>query len=229
MESEDENIVSLMNVSKSYNGIRTETPVLRDVSLTARQSEMILLLGPSGSGKTTLLTIISGLQPVTCGDVYLFGKKINEYSQYELQVIRARRMGFIFQNFNLINSLNVIQNVILVLKFAGSDAKFAKVIAQEYLRKLGIENLSYSLPGRISHGEKQRVAIARSLVNGASLILADEPTGSLSSRQGMEIIALLRKSCEDERRCVIIASHDQRIKNFADRVIHLSDGQLGII
>ena len=144
---------------------------------------MILLLGPSGSGKTTLLTIISGLQPVTCGDVYLFGKKINEYSQYELQVIRARRMGFIFQNFNLINSLNVIQNVILVLKFAGSDAKFAKVIAQEYLRKLGIENLSYSLPGRISHGEKQRVAIARSLVNGASLILADEPTGSLSSRQ----------------------------------------------
>lgn len=229
MESEDENIVSLLNVSKSYNGIRTETPVLRDVSLTARQSEMILLLGPSGSGKTTLLTIISGLQPVTCGDVYLFGKKINEYSQYELQVIRARRMGFIFQNFNLINSLNVIQNVILVLKFAGSDAKFAKVIAQEYLRKLGIENLSYSLPGRISHGEKQRVAIARSLVNGASLILADEPTGSLSSRQGMEIIALLRKSCEDERRCVIIASHDQRIKNFADRVIHLSDGQLGII
>ena len=138
-------------------------------------------------------------------------------------------MGFIFQNFNLINSLNVIQNVILVLKFAGSDAKFAKVIAQEYLRKLGIENLSYSLPGRISHGEKQRVAIARSLVNGASLILADEPTGSLSSRQGMEIIELLRKSCKDERRCVIIASHDERIKNFADRVIHLSDGQLGII
>jgi putative ABC transport system ATP-binding protein len=229
MESEDENIVSLLNVSKRYNGIRTETPVLREVSLTARQSEMILLLGPSGSGKTTLLTIISGLQPVTCGDVYLFGKRINEYSQRELQVIRARRMGFIFQNFNLINSLNVIQNVILVMKFAGSDAKFAKLIAQEYLRKLGIENLSYSMPGRISHGEKQRVAIARSLVNGAGLILADEPTGSLSSRQGMEIIALLRKSCEDERRCVIIASHDERIKNFADRVIHLSDGQLGII
>jgi putative ABC transport system ATP-binding protein len=226
MEHGSDEIVRLLKVSKSYNGTATETTVLKNISLNARKGEMILFLGPSGSGKTTLLTIIAGLQPATKGDVFLFGKQINEYSQYDLQVIRAKRIGFIFQNFNLISSLNVIQNVMMVLKFGGTDLKSGKRIALEYLMKLGIENLALSLPARISHGEKQRVAIARALVNGANLIIADEPTGSLSSKQGMEIVELLRKSCKDEGRCVIIASHDERITKMADKVLHLSDGEL---
>jgi len=228
MEFCSDEIIRLLNVSKSYNGLGTETTVLRNVTLTAGKGEMILLLGPSGSGKTTLLTILAGLQPVNKGQVFLYGKQICEYSSNVLQGIRAKNIGFIFQNFNLINSLNVIQNVVLALKFAGSNMKSGKKVAYEYLRKLGIHNLSESLPSKISHGQKQRVAIARALVNGANLIIADEPTGSLSSAQGLEIVELLRKYCMEESKCIIIASHDERIKNFADRILYIRDGDLKV-
>jgi putative ABC transport system ATP-binding protein len=226
MEKGTNYIIQLINVTKSYNGSGQGPVALRDVSFAAQTGEMVLLLGPSGSGKTTFLTLMAGLQPATSGEVYLFGKHINEYSTGELQKIRAKRMGFIFQNFNLINSLTVIQNITMVLHYGGSDRKTANKTAMDYLRNLGIEKLSDSLPAKVSHGEKQRAAIARALVNGAELIIADEPTGSLSSSQGMEIIELLQKSCKDESRCVIVASHDERIIKLADRVLYLNDGEL---
>ena len=156
---------------------------------------MVLLLGPSGSGKTTFLTLMAGMQGPTSGEVYLFGKQTGEYSQRDLQIIRAKRIGFVFQTFYLIDSLTVVQNVIMVMKFAGASRDMAKKTAMAYLDKFGVSHLANSLPSKISQGEKQRVAIARALVNGAELIIADEPTGSLASQQGMEIVELLKKSC----------------------------------
>ena len=220
------NIAQLVNVTKQYDGQGSETVALKNVSFTASPGELILLLGPSGSGKTTFLTLLAGLQGPTSGEAYLFGRKTTEYSQKELQSIRSKRMGFIFQTFYLLESLTVLENVMIVMKFAGADKKEARITAMEYLKKFGVEKLCNSYPGKISQGEKQRVAIARALANGAEFIIADEPTGSLASKQGMEIVEFLKESVVDQKRCVVIASHDERIVKFADRVLYLSDGEV---
>ena len=219
-------ITQLIDVSKSYDGTGRGTTALKNISFAALPGEMILLLGPSGSGKTTFLTLMAGMQGPTSGEVYLYGKQTMEYSQKDLQEIRAKRIGFVFQTFYLIESLTVLQNVMMVMKFAGAARDIAKKTAMIYLEKFCVKHLVNSMPSRISQGEKQRVAIARALVNGAELIIADEPTGSLASKQGMEIVELLKKSCSEENRCVVIASHDERIVSLADRVLCLSDGEM---
>jgi putative ABC transport system ATP-binding protein len=216
----------LVNVTKTYEGPGGGTVALKNISFAASSGEMILLLGPSGSGKTTFLTLLAGLQSPTSGKVLLFGKQTQEYSQKELQLIRAVRLGFIFQTFYLLDSLSVIQNVMMVKRFAGAGIKESRNASLEYLARFGVDKLSKMMPSKISQGEKQRVAIARALVNGAELIIADEPTGSLASKQGMEIVDFLKRSSGDENRCVIIASHDERIIRYADRVLYLTDGEL---
>lgn len=219
-------VAELVHVTKMYDGPHGGTLALKDISFAAQPGEMILLLGPSGSGKTTFLTLLAGLQPPTSGDVMLFGRRMNDYSPKKLQSIRAKRMGFIFQTFFLLDSLTVLQNVMLVKQFAGGSKEESKTAALKYLNRFGIGHLADSLPGHISHGERQRVAVARSLVNGADLIFADEPTGSLASQQGMEIIDFLKESAVYENRCVVMTSHDERIIEHADRVLRLRDGEV---
>lgn len=219
-------LAELVHVTKMYDGPHGGTLALKDVSLAAYPGEMILLLGPSGSGKTTFLTLMAGLQKPSSGDVFLFGKRTIDYSQQDLQSIRAQRIGFIFQTFLLLDSLTVIQNVMMVKQFAGASKEEAKVSAFEYLKRFGIVHLADSMPTKISQGEKQRVAVARALVNGADLIFADEPTGSLASRQGMEIIDFLKESAVRENRCIVMTSHDERIVDHADRVFRLRDGEV---
>jgi putative ABC transport system ATP-binding protein len=226
MTETNNHITQLINVSKSYDGTGRGTIALKNISFAAGPGELILLLGPSGSGKTTFLTLMAGMQGPTSGEVYLFGKQTMEYSQRDLQEIRAKRIGFVFQAFYLIDSLTVVQNVMMVMKFAGTARDIAKKTALTYLEKFGVKHLANSMPSKISQGEKQRVAIARALVNGAELIIADEPTGSLASKQGLEIIELLKKSSREENRCVVIASHDERIISLADRVLWLNDGEM---
>jgi putative ABC transport system ATP-binding protein len=222
--NENKPIAELVRVTKYYDGPRGGTAALNEVSLTAHPGEMILLLGPSGSGKTTLLTLLAGLQRPSSGEVHLFGKHTESYSQRELQSLRANRIGFIFQTFHLVDSLSVIQNVMLVKRFAGSNKEEARKISMEYLKRFEVDHLADSYPAKMSQGEKQRVAVARALVNGADLIFADEPTGSLATRQGMEIVEFLRKCVVEENRCVIITSHDERIIPYANKVLHLQDG-----
>lgn len=226
MKHSTEPVAELVHVTKMYEGPHGGTLALKDITFAAHLGEIILLLGPSGSGKTTFLTLLAGLQGPTLGDVLLFGKRMNEYSPKKLQSIRARRMGFIFQTFFLLDSLTVLQNVMLVKQFAGFSRVEARISALDYLKRFKIDHLADSLPGQISHGERQRVAVARALVNGADLIFADEPTGSLASQQGMEIIDFLKDSAVYENRCIIMTSHDERIIEHADRVFRLRDGEV---
>ncbi|KPL24664.1 MAG: hypothetical protein AMS23_05510 [Bacteroides sp. SM1_62] len=219
-------IAVMSDVTKIYNGGRYWVPALKNVSFRARKGEMVLILGPSGSGKTTFLTLLAGLQKPSRGDVYLFGKNINSCTAGELQTIRAKRIGFIFQSFYLIDSLNVLENVTLVMKFAGLHREVSKSRAISYLKRFGVEPFAKSSPRFLSQGEKQRVAVARALACEAPLIIADEPTGSLATGQGMEIVRFIHESVKSENRCAVITSHDERISRFADRVIRLRDGEL---
>ena len=226
MKNEKENIVSLQNVSKIYNVNEHITAGVKDITFAANKGELILLLGPSGSGKTTLLTLIAGLLEPTKGKVVLFNKEINSYSRSALQKLRAERIGFIFQAFLLIDALTVVENIKLVLKFAGKNGKDADSRAADLLNKFGVDQLSKKFPSSISQGEKQRVAAARAIANNPDLILADEPTASLEVSQGLEIIGSLHSYSNKENKCVIVASHDLRLKEFADRIIYLEDGSM---
>jgi putative ABC transport system ATP-binding protein len=217
-------VVKLDCVSKIFGSNGNRTFAVRDVSLEASCGELVLLLGPSGSGKTTLLTLMAGLVEPTSGTVSIFGENIEDYTSGQLQRLRATRIGFVFQTFHLIDSLNVIENVALVLRFAGKTRTQAKRRARELLEQFHIEHLFRKFPANLSQGEKQRVAVARAIANGAELIIADEPTASLETKQGFDIIRLLHEYAKERNRCVIVASHDLRIVEFADRVLRLEDG-----
>jgi putative ABC transport system ATP-binding protein len=199
---------------------------IRDISFTAQRGELVLLLGPSGSGKTTLLTLIAGLIEPTSGIVELFGKNIQQYTSKELQHLRASRLGFVFQNFLLLDALTVKENVALVTQFNGTSKKQGRKRTSEILQELHIVHLAQKYPTQLSQGEKQRAAIARALVNHPDIILADEPTANLESGQGFEIIRFLHDYVKKQNKCVIVASHDLRIVEFADRVLRLADGRV---
>ncbi|UCE52352.1 MAG: ABC transporter ATP-binding protein [Desulfobacterales bacterium] len=219
-------IVQLKDVSKTFGSNEHTTTAVRNVSLLASSEEFIVLFGPSGSGKTTLLTLIAGLVKSTSGTISLFDRSIEDYSSLELQQIRATRIGFIFQTFLLIDSLRVIENITLVLRFAGKNKKEAQRHACRLLQRLQIDHLAKKFPKTLSQGEKQRVAVARALANKPDLIIADEPTGSLETRQGFDIIRNLNEYSKEQNSCVIVASHDMRMADHADRILHLRDGVL---
>lgn len=215
-----------VNVSKdfAYNG--HSTTVINSTSLSVRRGELLMLLGPSGSGKTTLLTIMAGLLPPSNGTVFIFGKDILEYSPKELQRLRAGRIGFIFQTFNLIDAYSAVDNVALNGRFAGLSNQTAAEKAREILAQLKIDHLADKLPFKLSQGEKQRVAVARAFINGPDIIFADEPTASLESGQGLDIIRLLHEYTRLQEKSVVVVSHDRRICGYADRILFLQDGRL---
>ncbi|HCA78552.1 MAG TPA: ABC transporter ATP-binding protein [Bacteroidetes bacterium] len=218
--------IDLQKVSKRFGDNGNGTTAISNVSLSCSAGELVLLLGPSGSGKTTLLTLMAGLIEPSEGQVLLFGEEVRSYSDGELQRIRAHRLGFIFQNFLLIESLSVLENIVLVLRFAGITGSHAIEEARRLLRQFSIEHLSDKSPLKLSQGEKQRVAIARAIANGGELIIADEPTASLESSQGLQVIELLRNLAHAGNRCVVVASHDRRLVEFADCVVRLRDGAI---
>jgi len=223
----DQSPIAAVNVSKSfaYNG--HSATVINNISLSVRKGELLLLLGPSGSGKTTLLTIMAGLLPPSDGAIYLFGKNIMEYLPKELQKLRAGRIGFIFQTFHLIDAYPAVDNIALSGRFAGMSSQSAAQKAGEILRRLKIEYLADKLPFNLSQGEKQRVAVARAFINKPDIILADEPTASLESCQGIDVIRLLHEYTRLENKSVVVVSHDRRICGYADRILCLQDGILG--
>jgi putative ABC transport system ATP-binding protein len=225
--------LQIAHVTKRYGSGSTEVTAVRDVSLSVNPGEIVLIMGPSGSGKTTLLSILGALLKPTEGVIQLNGTTISALAENGLPDIRLKQFGFIFQDFNLLSALTALENVAIVAELAGNKSGAARRKAASLLTELGLGERLNFLPEKLSGGEKQRVAIARALVNDPALILADEPTANLDSKIGHEIMRLLRYIAKEHPaqdggaggRSVVIVSHDQRIKDIADRVLWLEDGQ----
>jgi putative ABC transport system ATP-binding protein len=212
------------HVTKRYGDGETAVTAVRDVSLAVEPGEIVLIMGPSGSGKTTLLSMMGALLRPTSGSIHLDGTVLSSLSEGRLPAIRLRQFGFIFQDFNLLSALTIRENVALVAELAGTKRTAAREKATAILTELGLGARLDFLPEKLSGGEKQRVAIARALINDPALILADEPTANLDSKIGHEIMRLLRGIAKEQGRSVVIVSHDQRIRDIADRILWLEDG-----
>lgn len=217
--------LQIMHVTKRYGSGATEVQAVRDVSLSVNPGEIVLIMGPSGSGKTTLLSMLGALLKPTEGEIHLNSTIISALAENRLPEIRLKQFGFIFQDFNLLSALSALENVAIVAELAGAKLGAARRKAASLLTELGLGERLNFLPEKLSGGEKQRVAIARALINDPALILADEPTANLDSKIGHEIMRLLRRIAKEQGRSVIIVSHDQRIKDIADRVLWLEDGE----
>jgi putative ABC transport system ATP-binding protein len=212
-------------VTKRFGSGETEVVAVREVSLEVEPGEVVLIMGPSGSGKTTLLLMLGGLLKPTEGTIALNDVELSGLSERKLPDVRLRHFGFIFQDFNLLSALNVRDNVSLAAELTGVGRKAAREKAESLLTELGLGRRLRFPPEKLSGGEKQRVAIARALVNDPGLILADEPTANLDSSHGHDTMRLLREIAKGRGRSVVIVSHDARIKDIADRVLWLEDGQ----
>lgn len=211
--------------TKRFGASDNAIVAVREVSLAVEAGEVVLIMGPSGSGKTTLLSMMGALLKPTEGSIWLDGAELSAMSEGSLPDVRLRHFGFVFQDFNLLSALSVVDNVAVVAELAGMKRAEARDKARAILTELGLGERLRFMPDKLSGGEKQRVAIARALVNDPSVILADEPTANLDSRIGHEISRLLRRIAREQARTVVIVSHDERIRDIADRVLWLEDGE----
>jgi len=196
------------------------------VSMKVSEGEVLMILGPSGSGKTTLLSMLGCILTPTSGDIYIDGEKISDLPENELPKIRKKKIGFVFQSFNLLKSLTVQENVEVALNLNGIKGRQAKAKARELLIEVGLSQRLGFLPAELSGGEKQRVSIARALANDPKIILADEPTGNLDSKTGQKIGSILKDLAKNHNKSVVIVTHDSRIENLADRILRLEDGTI---
>jgi putative ABC transport system ATP-binding protein len=213
-------------LTKVFGAGRTEVRAVDGVSFAAEAGEVTVVMGPSGSGKTTLLTMIGGLLRPTSGRVVIDGVEISALGSRELPRVRRESVGFVFQTFNLLESLSAVENVEVALNVAGSRGVEARERARELLVAAGLESRLDFRARDLSGGEKQRVSIARALANRPALLLADEPTANLDSRHGAEVMQLLRELVTEHERGAVVVSHDTRLQAVADRVLLLEDGRL---
>ncbi|MFA5382320.1 MAG: ABC transporter ATP-binding protein [Candidatus Micrarchaeia archaeon] len=218
-----ENLLKIENVKKRF--LLGEIPVdaLRGVSLEIKEGELISIVGPSGSGKSTLLNIIGLLTEPTEGQIILEGKDISKLNEDERAYLRGKKLGFVFQTFNLIPTFSSVENVAVPMMFYGYSKEERTKTAEELLRKVGLSHRLNSRPSQLSGGERQRVAIARALANEPDIILADEPTGNLDSESGKSILDLFLK-LNKEGKTIILVTHDPRIPKLTKRTIHIKDG-----
>lgn len=219
-------IVEVKNLTKVFGTGHTAVKAVDNISLKIEAGDIVLVMGPSGSGKTTLISMIGTLLRPTEGQVFIEGDKTADLTDSKLADLRLHKLGFMFQSFNLLSALTAEQNVIVPLTIAGSSKHKSKEKARLLLTKLYLDKRLNNLPKNLSGGEKQRVAVARALANEPKLILADEPTANLDSKTGYEVMQLLCNTACEEKRAVIIVSHDVRLKEFAKRVITIEDGKL---
>ncbi len=216
-------MIRLQDITKVYPMGTRELTVLREVTLNIERGEMVAIMGPSGSGKSTLLNLIGCLDVPTSGSYYLEDREVSHLSSTELAQVRANKVGFVFQTFNLLPQLSALGNVELGMKYAGGiDSQRA----MEALVQVGLSDRANHRPTELSGGEQQRVAIARALVKKPPLILADEPTGNLDSHSGEEIISILTTLHNEQNNTLIVVTHDADIARLCQRIIHLKDGQV---
>lgn len=220
-----ETVISLKGVNKIYKAGDTTITALDKTDLELSKGELTLIMGPSGSGKTTLLSIVGCVIYPTEGEVYFLDKKITDWNEYELAAIRLKQIGFVFQQFNLLEPLNALENVMQPMVLQNVPKQEAKDQALRALEKVGLLDRRNNLPKKLSGGQKQRVAIARALVTNPPIVLCDEPTASLDARSATVIMEELKELAEDGK-AVIIVTHDLRLRKFADRVIYVEEGKV---
>lgn len=217
-------LLDVRNIKKSYRMGKVIVQALRGVSFSVMEGEFLAVLGPSGSGKSTLLHLIGCLDRPDEGEIILDGKNVLKLSDDELAELRLKRIGFIFQFFNLLPRLTALENVELPLMLARVPEREAREKAKKLLELVGLGGRLNHKPSELSGGEQQRVAIARALVNDPKLVLADEPTGNLDTKSGWDIVNLMRKLNEEMNQTFIVVTHDQKVAEVADRIIYLRDG-----
>ena len=215
-------LLEVHKISKTYGSGETAVQALKQASFSVPRGEFVAVVGESGSGKSTLLNLIGGLDTPTAGKVYIDGRDIFAMKERNLTIFRRRNIGFIFQSFHLIPELTVEQNIIfpVLLDYRKPDRKYL----EELLAVLGLSDRRHHLPGQLSGGQQQRVAIGRALITRPALILADEPTGNLDTRNTSEVIALLKEASHLYEQTIVMITHSQRIAQAADRILRVSDG-----
>ncbi len=222
----DGNIIEARGVCKTYDTGKVQVPVLRGIDLTVGRGEMVAVMGPSGCGKTTLLNCLSGLDEIDSGDVIIEGVSLAAMSDHDRTAYRGRRMGFVFQFYNLLPVLNAVENVempLLVSRVAGKEARRK---AMEALAMVGLADRAQHVPAELSGGERQRVTIARSLVNDPAIVWADEPTGDLDSDNAQQITELMRRLNREQGYTFVIVTHDIAVGRQTDRIVRMMDGQI---
>jgi putative ABC transport system ATP-binding protein len=223
--SKNENVILTRDIEKVYRMGEVEVNALNRVSIKIKQGEVVAIMGPSGSGKSTLMNIIGCLDRPSSGEYYLDGDLVSNMSDDQLAVIRNRKVGFVFQNFNLLSRSSALLNVELPLRYAGvTEGRRKKAI--KALESVGLGDRVNHKPTELSGGQQQRVAIARAIINKPAIILADEPTGNLDSRSGEEIMQLLLNMNKEYGTTLIIVTHDSKISHQTERVIRLYDGKV---
>lgn len=218
-------MITLDSLSKIYRTDTIETVALENINLTINKGEFVSIMGPSGCGKSTLLNIIGLLDSPSSGEVRIADTDTTGMKDKELAHFRNRTLGFIFQSFHLVNSLNVLDNVELPLLYRKVSASERRRLAQQMLEKVGLSHRMKHFPTQLSGGQCQRVAIARAMVGNPEIILADEPTGNLDSKMGAEVMGLLKKLNEEEGRTIVMVTHDERQAKETNRIIRLFDGR----
>jgi putative ABC transport system ATP-binding protein len=219
-------IVSTHNLQKVYGSGSTSVTALKGISMEVKQGEFVAVMGPSGCGKSTLLHLLGGLDQPTAGEVVIDGENLSQLSDQRLTELRRRKIGFIFQFYNLIPILTAVENAALPVTLDGMRQAEARQKAELWLNRLGLGDRMNHRPDQLSGGEQQRVAVGRALLTEPALILADEPTGNLDTRASDEIAVLLRKVADEYNRAVVMVTHDPRIAAYADRILFLKDGMI---
>ncbi len=217
-------LIQLKNVCKTYFMGDVRLDVLKSVNLEIYQGEFVAIVGPSGSGKSTMMNLVGILDIPTKGTIYIDGLDISKFSESDLAQLRGKKIGFVFQQFNLISTLTALENVILPAIFQNMSEEDRLAKGKELLTKVGLADRMTHKPTELSGGQQQRVAIARALINNPEILLADEPTGNLDSNSGKQILELLEQLHRKEKKTIILVTHDLNLTKYAQRIIHLKDG-----
>ena len=221
-----ESLIKLENVWKIYQLGKVELTVLKEMNLEINRGSFVSIIGPSGSGKSTLLNIIGCLDIPTKGKIFLDGQDIQKLSEDELAKIRGKKIGFVFQQFNLLPNLTAIENVVLPMVFQKipEEKRFGR--AKKLLEMVGLGERIFHKPAELSGGEQQRVAIARALANNPEMLITDEPTGNLDSKSGEMIMEILKELYQKGERTIVVVTHDHQIASFTKEIVHIKDGQI---
>jgi putative ABC transport system ATP-binding protein len=219
-------LIKLENVSKKYQLGKVELVVLKDINLEINPGSFVSIMGPSGSGKSTLMYLLGCLDTPTSGSIFLEDKDVSKFSEDELARVRGRKIGFIFQQFNLMNHLNAIENVMLPMVFQGIPEAERIKKARNLLESVGMAERMKHRPNELSGGEQQRIAIARAFSNSPEILIADEPTGNLDSNTGKIVMEILTNFHKTQKKTIVVVTHDPNIAGYSEQIINIKDGQI---